>query len=330
MLRQDWIREASMLLLRMAIGLYVLNTGYNFEGSFKRLSEFHFISNLFTEQNENYESVTSLAQQSQSNTSHNLFADTWLENVPIPFPENYLRGIDVQQHDFENFDRPSYLRGEFQDHGWWYYYLYALVVKVPLGIWGFAILVLVLRCLCAISIAGWRNELILLSPPLVIFVVVSSKTGFSHHMRYVLPCFPFVFIWLSQVIRLLFISQPHAATTKKPLLTIETKSNCRKFKKRGISSSILALAVYLLTWCIGSSMMSYPHSLSYFNEITAGPTGGADHLINSNIDWGQDLLYLKWWKENRKDELQNAPFYLAHYCYMDPSNWDLPTLCLGP
>ncbi len=34
----------------------------------------------------------------------------------------------------------------------------------------------------------------LLTPPLVILCVVSSKTGFSEHFRYVLPCFPFLFI----------------------------------------------------------------------------------------------------------------------------------------
>ena len=41
-----------------------------------------------------------------------------------------------------------------------------------------------------------RDLLILLLPPLVILVAVSSKTGFSDHFRYVLPIFPFAFIRL--------------------------------------------------------------------------------------------------------------------------------------
>ena len=36
MVGRDWLREVGMLALRMAIGLYVLNFGYGFEGSFKQ------------------------------------------------------------------------------------------------------------------------------------------------------------------------------------------------------------------------------------------------------------------------------------------------------
>ena len=48
-----------------------------------------------------------------------------------------------------------------------------------------------------------------------------------------------------------------------------------------------------LGWSIISSLSVYPHSLSYFNELVAGPTGGPKHLIHSNVDWGQDLLFLR-------------------------------------
>lgn len=46
---------------------------------------------------------------------------------------------------------------------------------------------------------------------------------------------------------------------------------------------------------IGSSLWAYPHSLSYFNELVGGPKGGPAHLLDSNVDWGQDLLYLRRW-----------------------------------
>jgi hypothetical protein len=44
-----------------------------------------------------------------------------------------------------------------------------------------------------------------------------------------------------------------------------------------------------------SSLAVYPHSLSYFNEAAGGPIGGPAHLLDSNIDWGQDLLNLRRW-----------------------------------
>jgi hypothetical protein len=50
-----------------------------------------------------------------------------------------------------------------------------------------------------------------------------------------------------------------------------------------------------LLWSIASSLGVYPHSLSYFNELVGGPANGHAHLLDSNIDWGQDLLLLKEW-----------------------------------
>lgn len=35
---------------------------------------------------------------------------------------------------------PSYLRGQWADHGWWHYYLYVMLLKMPLGTWGLALL----------------------------------------------------------------------------------------------------------------------------------------------------------------------------------------------
>jgi hypothetical protein len=33
--------------------------------------------------------------------------------------------------------------------------------------------------------------------------------------------------------------------------------------------------------------------LSYFNELAGGPERGHEHLLGSNLDWGQDLLYVE-------------------------------------
>ena len=59
--------------------------------------------------------------------------------IPVPLPADFVQGIDVQRLDFER-GMPSYLRGQWAEHGWWYYYLYVMVVKMPLGTWGLALL----------------------------------------------------------------------------------------------------------------------------------------------------------------------------------------------
>jgi hypothetical protein len=52
---------------------------------------------------------------------------------------------------------------------------------------------------------------------------------------------------------------------------------------------------------VGSSLWVYPDSLSYFNELVGGPRYGYLHLDNSNIDWDQDLLYLKRWYDKHPE-----------------------------
>ena len=218
MIAHDWLREAGMLTLRMAIGLYILNLGYGFEGSGTRLKDFHFVSDLFTGREKHAEGPepddgqNSTTPQSEFRNPHsiNRFANSWLGALPVPLPKNYVLGIDIQQKDFEHYGRPSYLRGEWRDHGWWYYYLYAAVIKVPVGLWLLGVLTLCSLFLrnpppCKEGLgevsSACRDTLILLTPPLVIFCVASAKTGFSEHFRYVLPCFPFLFIWISQLAR---------------------------------------------------------------------------------------------------------------------------------
>jgi len=49
----------------------------------------------------------------------------------------------------------------------------------------------------------------------------------------------------------------------------------------------------LSLWYIFSSVSIYPHYLAYFNEFVGGPDNGYKYLVDSNLDWGQDLKGLK-------------------------------------
>ena len=343
--QQRWTREAAMLAVRMLIGIYVLNLGYLGEGSFTQLGEFRFVSELFG------------GEDVQSGVGGNRFADTLLADVPVPFPSNYIIGIDVQQRDFENFGRPSYLRGEWQDKGWWYYYAYAVLVKAPLGTLGLMLLSAVVCFTRFRPAIAWRDAVVLLFPPLVIFAVASMKSGFSHHSRYILPCVPFVFVWLGQFgvwIEKAWNARhlPHwlpsprfgergrgrgepermrevvdrprcpspAATASDPegecceLLDLQSRvSRETGWNRGGILLGIVS--ALLLAWSIGSSLSVYPHSLSYFNELAGGPKNGPAHLLNSNIDWGQDLLFLEQWVAKNAND---APVYTAFYNLYNP------------
>ncbi len=300
-----WRDEAGMLLLRMVIGIYVLNLGYLGEGSFTQLKEFRFVSELFAGNDE------------ADSAGGNRFAENWLGAVTVPLPANYIIGIDLQQRDFENFSRPSYLRGRYEAKGWWYYYGYSILVKAPLGTLGLILLASITALFRFGPKLAGRDAMILLAPAVIIFAVASSKSGFSHHSRYILPCVPFVFIWISGLaIYVRTFAMTVSAICHRPKLL-------SSMSPRRVTSSIMGLtSLCLLGWSIGSSLAVYPHSISYFNELAGGPKNGPAHLLNSNIDWGQDLLFLEKWIDNQEPGNDTA-VHLAFYNYYNPFDLEI-------
>jgi hypothetical protein len=164
---------------------------------------------------------------------------------------------------------------------------------------------------------------VVLAPGLVILVFVSSQTGFSVHSRYVIPALPFLFVWMSKIGRMF---------------------EARPFHRKRLA--LAAMVVIAFSWSVISSLSIYPHSLSYFNELaailpapadatypkpicerredqsllsrvgcvlTAGPRNGARHLLDSNIDWGQNLLYLKNWLTDHPEVKLDGLAYWGSY-----------------
>jgi len=308
---RGWPRRGIQLFVLGVISLDLLNTGYLFEGSLRPLKSCSFVSRTFS--------------GSSSGEAGNRFEHSWLGNVPVPIPTAYLAGLDLQRRDFENegVRLPSYLRGEIRSHGWWYYYLYGLLVKVPLGIWliavcGLWVTGIRLRAFNSVSSAfrhmgvrihGKKHGLgpeqralasvralselfLLLIPPLVVLIVVSSQTGFSRYVRYVLPIFPFLMIVLGGV---------------------WSESGTKHWQR-----SLAGLG--LLCFMIESSLV-YPHSLSFFNALAGGPARGHWHLLDSNIDWGQDLYFFKNWIQEHPEA---HPLFLAYSGVVDPQLAGIP------
>ncbi len=344
---RDWLGQGTMLVITLLVSVFMLNAGYLFENSFTRLKDFRFQSMLFS----GYRSLDDTLPK-----EGNRFASTWFGELLVPLPANMVYGIDAQRYDFEQ-GLPSYLRGEWADHGWWYYYIYAMAVKEPLGTWCLVTLAVGTtifgrkKWIKPVSSMGridgprqncylitWRDEVVMLMPGLVILIFVSSQMGFSVHSRYIIPALPFLFVWLSKVAQV-FEVRPF---TPKRLV-------------------IMAVVGFSLIWSVGSSLSIYPHSLSYFNElaailptpadasyptpicrnnknsnnlsaiISAGPCNGPCHLLDSNIDWGQDLLYLKEWLDGHSavklDGLACWSSYPATLAGIPETPYPPPGLC---
>jgi hypothetical protein len=186
-------------------------------------------------------------------------------------PANYLAGIGEigEAHD----RHPStYLRRQSRADGWWYYYPYALLVKMPLGTLGLLGLAWILTPFLPQYRTKWRTEVFLLLTVAMILWFITCF-GEVQRLRYGLPVLPFLLIWASK---------------NGPLLT----------RRHRVFTPVAAA---LLSWAVLSSLWIYPHNLSYFNELTGGPLGGHAHLNESNIGWGQDFLYLKGWLEKHPE-----------------------------
>ena len=326
--------KACRCLLRMLVAVYVINLGYGFEGSWQQLGEYRFKSHA----------LTGAPAGDRRFEAGNRFADTRLGSLPVPFPKNYVQGIDTQKVDFEHGMR-SYLRGQWSERGWWYFYLYALAVKVPLGTWALVVLAMAITVFPGRRAVRWRDEILVLLPLAVILILVSSQTGFSIHFRYVVPIFPFLFIWASKAFCMsraragvLADGEVQANRTDDPSPPRETghgdwiglgegigqpssdergqdpcppqgQGRVRVGRARGF------LATAALAWAITGSLWYYPHSLSYFNELVGGPEHGHEHLLDSSIACGQNLLYLKEWYDAHPDA---RPLRLAAFGTIDP------------
>lgn len=242
------------LILILFLGIYLLNLGYGFEQTGVALGDYQFISQAFGGR---YAHVSPM----------NRFGETWLGWLPVPVPRNYLRGIDVQLFDFEK-GKWSYLRGEQRLGGWWFYYVYAMLVKTPLGFIGLGFVAMALMIIHPREFSSRAaTEFVLAAPVVIILCLLSSQTGFNRYLRYALPVYPFLYISCSRV-AILFLCE---------------------------NRILKCIVTLLFAGGVISSLWVYPHSQSYFNSVVGGPNGGHRHLLDANIDWGQDVLLLTEW-----------------------------------
>ena len=260
-------KQKRQLAVIMLLGIWTINMGYFFDGSLRQLKNYQFISGTFTGHE---------IAKGKDVLVGNRFADTWMGQIPVPLPAEFVQGIDTQRWDFER-GLESYARGVWSDRGWWYYG-YVLLLREPLGVWALTILALFVTCFCRSANTSWRDELTILIPLLLTFAFISSQDGLSINPRYVVLILPLLYIFVSKA------ASPSAVI-------------CR------------LLSVVFLVWVVGSSMLSYPYSMSYFNELAGKSTNYPKYLLGSNIDWGQDAYALKKWVDKHPEA---RPLYISY------------------
>ncbi len=196
--------------------------------------------------------------------------NSWLQRmpilgrIPVPLPKSYLVGLDAQKHVMES-QHPVYLDGRWSETGFRFYFLWALWYKLP-HVWQILCVLAAARFALCRKEKPTRRQLAFIGIPLLVLLSVASLSGMQLGVRYVLPIYPFLCLL--------------AAATFAPTSHLVV----RRWQSR------LWIAVLVLA---PLSLRFHPQHLAYFNELAGGPAGGVEHLLDSNLDWGQDLLALK-------------------------------------
>lgn len=186
----------------------------------------------------------------------------WLNRAstfPIP-AYSYWRGfIAVASHNAVG--HVAYLLGEQKSTGWWYYFPIAAVVKTPLP------LLLLFGAAGYAAAQRWRQlgepHYYLLYGPIVLYAGWSLTSKINIGIRHLLPLYP-----------LLIIATAH-------LVRVAT----RRWQKIGLTIAVLALPIVTL--------LAWPNTIGYFNALGGGTAGGHRIILDSNLDWNQDLWRLR-------------------------------------
>ncbi|WP_298865856.1 glycosyltransferase family 39 protein [uncultured Gimesia sp.] len=185
----------------------------------------------------------------------------------------------------------AYLMGDVSLSGWWYFFpmnwlLKSTPVELLLTILGFILGLFFIRDVWKMRRRSSGDDPALSSE--------NNSTPVSNEPTNHAPI-----IWLLAMAVLLFmlltsrlnLGQRYLLTLYPLLFLFTIDQFWRWFQRK---TSVIALLCFV---CIGFQLVSIisvqPHYLSYFNSSIGGPSKGHFYLLDSNLDWGQDLPALK-------------------------------------
>lgn len=191
------------------------------------------------------------------------------EHIPIPAP-SYLKGtallfmISKSWNQYFPGGNTNFLHGHYSSKGFRDYYAIAFLIKTPVGT--LLLLGLAVVLFPKLRSREWMDEAFLLTPIVFLFLYFSLGSNIQIGLRYVLAVFPFLFVFAGR-----------AANLGKHW----------KSKWAQVSVGVLLAAT------AASTIAAHPNHLAYFNELVGGSKNGYRWLVDSNLDWGQDLGGLK-------------------------------------
>jgi 4-amino-4-deoxy-L-arabinose transferase-like glycosyltransferase len=215
------------------------------------------------------------------------------DGFPVPLA-NYVEDFAVAGVVIH---QPNYLLGQVNPSFDWLYFPIAILVKTPLPLLGLSVYGL-WRWLRK----RWRAELLWWAPAL-------AYLGFA--------LFSEVYIGYRHLFPILPLTYLGAALGALGLWQ-------RAQAGRWIVSGLFA-------WLVLSTAGIYPRDLTFFNETIGGPDNGWRVLVDSNLDWGQDLGELvDYVRDNKIESLYLSYFGAIPVNSIPVREYPLPVKALPP
>jgi hypothetical protein len=216
-----------------------------------------------------------------------LFVPQLGQVLTLPAPDYWDSLLRVTHHIDEGHQ--AFLMGAVSTSGWYHYFGVALAVKTAIPV-----LLLLLVALTQ-GWQQWQRQVWLWLPAAILFGVASySRLNIGY--RHILPILPLLIVWGTAGITGWINKLPRYSSARRWLLV-------------GVAG--------LLGWQIGAGWRQHPHHLAYFNELSGGSAHGYRYLLDSNLDWGQDMnLVVDFLAENQDGQVFVAPFGFYHASFV--------------
>lgn len=203
-------------------------------------------------------------------------------------PEGYLYSASYTLDHAR--ERVTFMNGRLYRGGRWEFFPFAFAVKTPEGV----LLVLVLAVAGGFAgrwrevLAGlWRTSPLWVLLGVYLAAALRSELNIGH--RHLLPIYPVMFILAGASVR---------AVVRR---------------RAWLQRVVLGLG---LAGTVAGSVWVWPDYLSYFNLVSGGPGRGYRKLVDSNLDWGQDLpAVARFLASYQPYAYPDAPGHAVYFCY---------------
>jgi hypothetical protein len=262
----------------------------------------------------------------------------WMRDSHL-LPEAYLYGFAATWYYAK--ERRAFFNGQYSYEGWPQFFPYCLMVKTPLTLF------ILLALAAAWLVRSWRKagenwsarraavlrSLYRTAPLWVLFVVywryaITSHLNIGH--RHILPTYPVMLVFAGGAWFWL------ARRTDQPRKTRRSDGSNKPDGwrwRRWLRSRQWPVVSCVVVVCLGlfaaESLARWPNYLAFFNQLVGGPQNAYPHLVESSLDWGQDLPALKRWLDQQALEGKSTGrVYLSYFGSGNPKYYGIDATIL--